>query len=306
VADLRHVASWLDQVRAAAAASGDVTLTEEVRQAIRTEMHGASALPELLRPAASDVSIDQLWELCMREHSFPHLSSLNRFVSELKMDEFVRLSKTVEQAPAAVVSTLHKVKGLEFDNVVILPSAMQFGTEGNNRQGMDLKGDAAEEARLLYVGMTRAKKTLTYFRGDRELSWGRKEPLPYVGFRTDGQVLVGSMKDVALGWAMHANPFNPEPDECQRYIETEVAVDDPIILGGHGGGEFKALMHRGTSGQLRQIGFLAMKHGAGSRDASLRVSAVVRFRPDASDGVLSGCVRARGWGYAVLVSGRLR
>lgn len=305
IADLRHVASWLDHIRAIAAA-GDLALSDDLRRTIGTRMREAASLPEVVRPNAADVSIDQLWELCLRERSFPHLSSLIGFVSELKMDEFVRLSRTIEQAPAPVVSTLHKVKGLEFDHVVMLPSTMHFGGDGRARLGADLKGDAAEEARLLYVGMTRAKKDLTYFRGDRELSWGRTEPEPYSGVRSDGRVLVGSMKDVALGWASQKNAFNPEPDECQRYIEAEVAVGDPIILGGRGGGAFKAFMHRGASGQLRQIGFLALKHGTGGPDASLKVSAVVRFRPSASDGALGESVHTRGWGYAVLVSGRLR
>ena len=129
--------------------------------------------------------------------------------------------------------------------------------------------------------------------------------MPYEGLRAVGQVLVGSMEDVSLGWAMQPNAFNPTPDECQRYIETEVAVGDPIELGGRGGGAFKSFMHKGSSGQLTQVGFLAKQHVVGGPNASLKVSAVVRFRPSI-DETLTDCVRERGWGYVVLVSGRLR
>jgi len=57
---------------------------------------------------------------------------------------------------------------------------------------------------------------------------------------------------------------------------------------------------------LRQVGFLAKQHVVGAANAALKVSAVVRFRPDKDDETLADCVRERGWGYVVLVSGRLR
>ncbi|HDX0788397.1 TPA: UvrD-helicase domain-containing protein [Stenotrophomonas maltophilia] len=305
VAELRHVALWLDHLREAAAKS-DAALSDDLRREVFSRMAQAGAVLEFSKPATSGVVLDHLWELCCRERSFPHLSSLIQFVEELRTDELTRLTGMVDDASTAVVSTLHKVKGLEFDNVVILPSAIQFGGGARDRLGPDLKGDAAEEARLLYVGMTRAKKNLTYYRGDRERSWGTREPVPYEGLRTDGRVLVGSMEDVSLGWAMQHNAFNPNPDACQGYIETEVAVGDPIVLGGRGGGAFKSFMHQSAAGQWVQVGFLAKQHVAGGANAALKVSAVVRFRPDQADGTLAACVRERGWGYAVLISGRLR
>ena len=305
VADLRHVGLWLDRLRKAVA-KDDAALSEGLRRELFNGAEQLRNVPEYSRPTASDVTLDDLWGLCCRERSFPHLSSLIHFVDDLKTDELVRLLGTVDEASTAVVSTLHKVKGLEFDNVVILPSSTQFGARGSDRLGPDLQGDAAEEARLLYVGMTRAKKHLTYYRGDRERSWGASDPSPYEGMRTEGQVLVGSMEDVFLGWATQHSPFNPRPDECQRYIETEVAIGDPIVLGGRGGGAFKSFMHQGRSGQWTQVGFLAKKHDVGGPKASLRVSAVVRFRPDSTEERLAERVRDQGWGYAVLVSGRLR
>lgn len=305
VAELRHVALWLDHLREAAAKS-DAALSDDLRREVFSRMAQAGAVPEFSKPATSGVVLDHLWELCCRERSFPHLSSLIQFVEELRTDELTRLTGMVEDASTAVVSTLHKVKGLEFDNVVILPSAIQFGGGARDHLGPDLKGDAAEEARLLYVGMTRAKKNLTYYRGDRERSWGTRQPVPYEGLRTNGRVLVGSMEDVSLGWAMQHNAFNPNPDACQGYIETEVAVGDPIVLGGRGGGAFKSFMHQSAAGQWVQVGFLAKQHVAGGANAALKVSAVVRFRPDQADETLAACVRERGWGYAVLISGRLR
>lgn len=304
VAELRHVGLWLDHLRELAA-KGDDALSEDLRQEIFSRMVQTPGIPEWFRPDTSDVDLNSLWTLCCRERSYPHLSSLIQFVDELKTDELVRLSGMVDGESTAVVSTLHKVKGLEFDNVVILPSTTQFGVSRGDEPEADLAVDAAEEARLFYVGMTRAKKNLTYYRGDREISWGQPSPMPHQGLSTSGKVLIGSMEDVHLGWAMQKTPFNTSPDECQRHIETEVTVGDPLVLGGREGGAFKCFMHRAPSGELVQVGFLAKKHKMGGPNAALRVSAVVRFRPDQLDGQLADCVRERGWGYVVLVSGRL-
>lgn len=305
IADLRHVAVWLDCLRDAAE-QFDEKLTDELRERVRQTMLQRASIPEWSAPASVDVDLDHLWALCCREQSFPYLSSLIRFVEELKTDELVRLSGLEEGATTAVVSTLHKVKGLEYDNVLILPSSIPFGKAPSRWKEADLAGDACEEARLLYVGMTRAKRRLDYFRGDRELSWGRSVPVPFEGSSTDGRVLTGSMEDVSLGWSMINNAYQTDQDALQRYIETEVVVGDRIILGGRGGGFNKTFMHQGRSGQRRQVGFLARKHDVGAPDADLKVSAVVRFRPELTDQGLAPGVRARGWGYAVLVSGRLR
>ncbi len=87
--------------------------------------------------------------------------------------------------------------------------------------------------------------------------------MPYECQQTDGQVLVGAMEDVSLGWAMQRSDFNPNRDACQRYIKSRVAIGDPIILDGRGGGAFKSFMHRGESEQLTQVGLLAKQHVVG-------------------------------------------
>ena len=298
VADFRHVGMWLDFLRDAVQ-EDDRALSEGAKKELVAKFMSTTSIPELASPETAEGDLVELWDLCCQEQDFPHLSTLVRFVGELRSDDLARLSGSRASEQFAIVSTLHKVKGLEFDNVVILPSTSSYG-------GKDKAGDAAEEARLLYVGMTRAKRHLTYFVGDREYCWGVADPIDFDGVTTDGRVLVGAMDDVALGWAMQQGPFNSDAAECQRYIESEVAVGDAITLGGVGGGAGKAFLHKSGSGRAVQVGFLAKKHGSGVRDASLRVSAVVRFRPDTFDDSVPDFVRARGWGYVVLVSGRLR
>lgn len=302
VREFRHVGLWLDHLRTVAARE-DRALSEELKREVLDDFSRSVATPEFVRPETASVQLRELWSMCSREQPFPQLSSLIRFVEELQSDDFGRLAGLVGSGSTAVVSTLHKVKGLEFDNVVVLPSLIPFGAA--RRGHTDLLGDAAEEARLQYVGMTRAKRRLWYFEGDREACWAGEAPVRFDGRNADGRVLTGSLKDVRLSWCMQRTQFNPAPDRCQSYIESEVAIGDPVTLGGYGMGAYKALMHQGTHGPF-QVGFLAMQHGAGGPGATLRVSAVVRFRPDEMDETFADVVRERGWGYVVLVSGRLR
>ena len=305
VANLRHVGLWLDFLRMELAKS-DRPLSVQLAEELVGQFTRNTHIPETNPSNDEVVSLENLWDLCAQEQPFPHISSLIRFIEELRSDDLGRLMGGASASPPVVVSTIHKVKGLEFDNVVVLPSNLPFGN-GPYGKSSDLEGDAAEEARLLYVAMTRAKGNLWQFVGDREYSWAKSSPASFNGQQTEGCVLIGSPEDVGLGWAMQRNFFNEDPEKSQAYIEREVKMGDSIILGGRGKGAHKALFHRNASGAVRQVGFLANKHGAGNHNADLQVSAVIRFYPkESTDTELSPVVIERGWGYVVLVSGRIR
>lgn len=305
VAVLRHVALWLDFLDQAMAGR-DAVLTDALKAELLGAFREKGDIAETRLPTISSIDLDRLWDLCCQEHAFPHLSTLARFIRSLQSDEVERLLGAHRGGSHAVVSTIHKVKGLEFDNVIMLPSNTSFSTKGTAQDCVDR--DAAEEARLLYVAMTRAKTHLVYFVGDREYAWAKSPPAVLGGTQRAGVVLGGSPGDVGLGWTIERNDFNNrDPDGCQDYIEKEVQVGDPIVLDGSGKGAFKEFMHRGQTGRLRQVGFLAKKHGAGTNVAALQVSAVIRYRMDNMNPLkVPPTIIKRGWGYVVLVSGRLR
>lgn len=64
------------------------------------------------------------------------------FVLESRMEDFYR-----EQGETILISTIHKAKGKEFDNVIVLAEGFDCTTDIQRRQ--------------LYVGMTRARRSLT-------------------------------------------------------------------------------------------------------------------------------------------------
>lgn len=65
-----------------------------------------------------------------------------------------------------VLTTMHKVKGLEFDSVFITPSSFNFKNSENSASIFNEQ--IAEEHRLYYVACTRAKKCLALYMGPRE------------------------------------------------------------------------------------------------------------------------------------------
>ena len=67
--------------------------------------------------------------------------------------------------------TLHNAKGLEFDHVFVV--GMEEGTFPHARS-LD-EQNLEEERRLAYVGITRAKKTLTLTHAKLRSNWGERE-----------------------------------------------------------------------------------------------------------------------------------
>lgn len=304
IADLRHVALWCDFLEVEVA-KGDRALTSSLLNELSGAFWASIRIPEAKPAAGSVVDLATLWELCCEESVFPHLSTLLRFIRTLKRDELQRLIGGHRGGPEIVVSTIHKVKGLEYDNVVVAPSRSTFGDLTSPIHV--LENDAAEEARLLYVALTRAKSRLVYFVGKREFAWGSAPPRLEPGEAGGGKVLTGAHDQIDLGWAMRRSSFNVEPDDCQSYIEQNVRVGDRIALAGVGARTNMTLIHSGQTGEGRQIGCIAKKFGAGNCGSDLRVSAVVRYPADErNQDAIGESVARRGWGYAVLVAGRLR
>lgn len=73
-----------------------------------------------------------------------------------------------------VLTTMHKVKGLEFDVVITTPSFSNLPLVSHREEGVtpiamdDDLADMEEEKRLMFVAYTRAKKRLYIFKADRE------------------------------------------------------------------------------------------------------------------------------------------
>jgi len=124
------------------------------------ERNGDSDLPE--HPA-----IRRLLDLCA-DYPDPQ-AFLDYLALGAVADDYSAKSEAVS------LMTLHASKGLEFD-AVFIPGCEQgllpYGLFANQQS------DIAEEQRLLYVGMTRAKRRLFLSHADRRFLLGKEYNLP--------------------------------------------------------------------------------------------------------------------------------
>lgn len=172
-----------------------------------------------------------------------------------------------EQKMNVVLTTMHKVKGLEFDSVIITPSVTSLPFHPFEEVPLpqplssEDKEQIEEEQRLLYVAYTRAKKCLVVYKGEREAciekvmrckshedEWGLRE-------RKSG------LENYNIGFNANYNFAN------NRTIMLNVRKNDPVCVqlecGRTRGGQFFHICnvkHNGiTIGQLSQNSSIAKK-----------------------------------------------
>ncbi|MBL8030739.1 MAG: UvrD-helicase domain-containing protein [Candidatus Doudnabacteria bacterium] len=101
-------------------------------------------------------NLRELVSVARRFSAEPWKEALPKFLEEVAlMNEVDGVS---EDADALTLMTLHAAKGLEFDTVYL--AGLEEGLLPHSRSLLDPK-QLAEEVRLLYVGITRARKALT-------------------------------------------------------------------------------------------------------------------------------------------------
>jgi DNA helicase-2/ATP-dependent DNA helicase PcrA len=96
------------------------------------------------------------------------------FTDFLDAAALVSDSDSFEGKPGVTLITLHSTKGLEFDHVFL--SGMEEGICPHSRSVNEEKG-IEEERRLVYVGMTRARKSLTMTRAVYRRIFGNEQQL---------------------------------------------------------------------------------------------------------------------------------
>ncbi|HEY1422733.1 MAG TPA: UvrD-helicase domain-containing protein [Candidatus Acidoferrum sp.] len=96
------------------------------------------------------------------------------FTDFLDAAALVSDADSFEGKPGVTLITLHSTKGLEFDHVFL--TGMEEGICPHGRSVGEEKG-VEEERRLVYVGMTRARKTLTLTRAVYRRVFGNEQQL---------------------------------------------------------------------------------------------------------------------------------
>jgi len=102
------------------------------------------------------------------------MDSGETFTDFLDAAALVSDADSFEGKPGVTLITLHSTKGLEFDHVFL--TGMEEGICPHNRSVNEEKG-VEEERRIVYVGMTRARKTLVLTRAVYRRVFGNEQQL---------------------------------------------------------------------------------------------------------------------------------
>ncbi|MFO1374756.1 MAG: UvrD-helicase domain-containing protein, partial [Agitococcus sp.] len=139
-----------------------------------------------------------------------------------------RISATTHETEI-VLTTMHKVKGLEFDCVIIAPS---YSNLANNEFEVlsteRIEETLNEEKRLAFVAYTRARFRLLVFAFERELAL--KESRPYIlpdKYKLGlGLPVEPEIKKLNIGWAANEYIFNKT--NSFNFIKSKVRTGDLV------------------------------------------------------------------------------
>jgi len=244
--------------------------------------------------------LNSVYEMAAREKGRPRIRNLVNFIQEMRTSDVDRLEGKHghrNQSNRLVISTVHKVKGLQFDAVIILPSDASFPFMTGNTGKVDAI-DSAEEARLYYVAMTRARNRLYMGWGRREKAWYMKKHLDAANPNSHACVLEGKPTDTYVSWPGQKDNVN---SKLQEYLTQNVSIGDPLKFRGN------TLLHNG-----REIIVLSKKANDARKQVGAppfaRVSNIIRYacgpyfkkhQPRLWD-ELHPAVKKRGWFFTVI------
>lgn len=256
-----------------------------------TGQFAAAGVPESMD---SSLLLEQMLNIVVAERGRPTWNDLTEMVEQLTTTDLVWLGlkrRSVDGVGADVVVTVvHRVKGLEFDAVVIPPSTASFPLS----KGGDLGAESREEARVLYVGMTRAKNDLVVAFDGREKAWFNKNP--WQGAASRAKWLDGDPSTLILN-------ASGESRQIREYIRASVREGDTVEVRPQV--STYGIWHGG-----RRVGVTSKAFGTptpGGKGETCRVAAVFRFEPHEQwlDSLLQKDPSYPGWHYVPLVQGHV-
>lgn len=175
-------------------------------------------------------------------------------------------SERILQEPVLniVLTTMHKVKGLEFDIIVTTPSfaGLPLRKRREYQEGetpwIDDLADIEEERRLMYVAYTRAKKRLYIYKAEREYSLDNNRIYLAPDHKALRYTEVNqSLDKYFLSFSAKERLF----EQIDSYVQNNIKKDDPVKISKDQYGNY-CIMHNG-----RLIGRLS-KNSAIARRAN--------------------------------------
>ena len=155
------------------------SLAERARDLVRTIDYRA----ELVRQYRSDTevearlnAVEEVINALAQYEATAKQPTWSGFLDEATLDDAGPSSGQQSKEPedAVTLMTLHSAKGLEFPHVYLV--GMEEGLLPHRRSLADGGHSLSEERRLCYVGVTRARETLTLTLAKHRMKWGKPQP----------------------------------------------------------------------------------------------------------------------------------
>ncbi|MEY4273820.1 MAG: ATP-dependent helicase, RecQ family protein [Bacteroidota bacterium] len=181
-----------------------------------------------------------IWEYLEEQNEIQTFESLIEYISELTQKDDGQLYKIYEkhieevspntQETEIVLTTMHKVKGLEFDCVIITPSYSNLaGNSLSELTNEQINETINEEKRLAFVAYTRARFRLLVINFEREIALSMSKPykLPERYLSQLGIPADAGLNKINIGWSAKEYNFNKN---INTYIKNNLKSGDEVKI----------------------------------------------------------------------------
>lgn len=174
---VRHFADWLQKVRGNCHNQDPVAAIREMIEDIDYEswLHQNASSPKVAEKRLENVwyLLDSIKNQLERneDEAKSHEENLNAAISKLLLLDLLERQEEDDTGDRVQMMTLHASKGLEFPHVFLVGLEEELLPHRNSIDS----GNIEEERRLMYVGITRAQKTLTLTLAGTRKQFGEKQ-----------------------------------------------------------------------------------------------------------------------------------